>query len=527
MSISTVTQDQFTTAETLMLETVRSSYSGIDTRRGTAIRDLVVRPSSTLQAYTAENANAAAGASSLERMRQEGGDIDVDAVNAILSNFNTTYKDGDYASGYVRMVFSSNGTRLLTSGFGVTANLDTALRFEIPESLSITADSSGTLTYEEMAIGGETVYTVPIRVVATGKGTIYNIPTGTYFTPDTGLIDVVDCLAMSSFSGGAAAETIDEVIARLPVAIASRSLTNSVSVKALLSDYYGSSIAAVNLQGMMSETQQRNKVFGIGVGGYVDAYIRSFASPAITIIPKTGTPIAGGYTVTLIQAESAGVYGIRAISDWNGVYSPIDSAASSYTYASTRAIGSSLGIHKIDDTAQAAFTCYQQLTVTVYDALAGAETKEFKLELLTAPGILDMQTYCDSEAVRNTGVDFVLKTPIVARTSMNVTVYLPTGTTDTVSAIRTRIVDVINGNSFVPILGLAAIVQAIGYRVDMGPGKLTLACDITGASGVSRKITGCGDIDIRTVTDTTDYITPDTVVFAADPADIQITQIMV
>jgi len=510
-----------------MLETVRSSYSGIDTRRGTAIRDLVVRPASTLQAYTADNATAAAGASSLERMRQEGGEIDVDAVNALLSNFNTTYKDGDYASGYVRIIFSTNGTRLLSAGFGFTANMDESLRFELPASVSITADNSGSLTYEEMTISGQTVYTAPLRVVAKGKGTIYNIPTGTYFTPDSGIIDLVDCLAMSSFAGGEAAETLDEVIARLPIAIASRSLTNSVSVKALLSDYYGSTVKAVSLQGMMSDTQQRNKIFGFGVGGYVDAYVRSFESPPVTIIPKTGTPIAGGYTVTLTQAESAGVYGIRAISDWNDVYSPIDSAASSYTYAVVRAVGSDLGVHKVDDTNQAAFTCYQQLTITVYDALAGAENKDFKLELYTAPGILDMQTYCDSEAVRNTGVDFVLKTPVVARTTMTVTVYLPTGSTDTLSAIRTRIVDVINSNSFVPVLSLAAIVQAIGYRVDMGPGKLTLSCEIVGSSGVRRRITGCGDIDIRTVTDTTDYITPDTVVFSADPSDIQITQVMV
>jgi len=527
MPITSVTQADFDTAETLMLEAMRADYPGTDTRRGTAVRDLVVRPSATLYAYTLQNAAALAGYKSLETMRVSGDPIDVDAVNAILSNFNTTYRDGEYASGYIRLIFETNTTRLLPSGFGFNTSTDPVLRFNIPEALSFSTSSGASMQYETMTISGATVYTVAVRVVAEAKGTAYNIPNGTYFEPVTPVLGMLDSLAMSSFSGGDDAETIDEVIARLPVAIASRSLTNAISVKALLTDGFGAVIKEVSLQGMDSTTQDRGKLLGISVGGYVDGYVRSFDGPAITVIPKTGAHIAGvGYTVTLTQAESAGVYAVRAVSDWNSSYAPIDNASSSYSFTYSRALGSDLGTHRILTADQAAFSSYQQITINVLDALASAD-KELKIELMVAPGMLDMQTHIDLPAVRNTGVDLILKAPPVCRVSLTTTVYIPASDTITDAEIRTQVVDYVNAQSFTSTLSLARIVQAIGYQVAMGTGKTTLSGVIEGATGPAMLVSGCGDLDLTNVFSATAYLTADTVVFAADPSDITINRVII
>lgn len=526
MPITSVTQDAFDNAEALMLEAVRNDYSGIDLRRGTAVRDIMIRPSATLHAYTSANADAAAGYGSLEKMRQAGGTVDVDAVNAILSNFNTTYRDGEYASGYIRLVFSNNSTRLLPAGFGFNTSTDPVLRFNIPEALSFSVSSGASVQYETMTISGTTVYTVAVRVVAEAKGSAYNVPNGTYFEPVNQVIGLVDSLAMSSFSGGDDAETIDEVIARLPTAIASRSLSNATSVKARLTDQFGAVIKEVSLQGMGSATQDRGKLLGISVGGYVDGYIRCFDGPAITVIPKTGVRSGSTYTVTLTQAESAGVYAVRAISDWNSSYAPVDSASTTYAFSTVRALGSTLSGHRILTADQAAFSCFQQLTITVYDANASAD-KDLKVELFVAPGLLDMQDYVDLPAVRNSGVDLVLKAPPVCRVSLNATVYVPANVTETTADIRTRVVDYINTQSFTSTLSLARIIQYIGYQVDVAPTKITLSGVLEGAGGQAKLISGCSDLDLTREFDAADYLTVDTVVFAADPADITINRVTI
>jgi len=527
MPITSVTQDAFDNAEALMLEAVRTDYSGIDLRRGTATRDLMIRPAATLHAYTSSNADAAAGYGSLEKMRQAGGTVDVDAVNAILSNFNTTYRDGEYASGYIRLVFSNNGTRLLPAGFGFNTSTDPVLRFNIPEALSFSTSSGASIQYEPMTISGATVYTVAVRVVAELKGSAYNIPNGTYFEPVNQVIGLVDSLAMSSFSGGDDAETIDEVIARLPTAIASRSLSNATSVKARLSDQFGAVVKEVSLQGMGADTQDRGKLLGIAVGGYVDGYIRCFDGPAVTVIPKTGVWDGDvAYTVTLTQAESAGVYAVRAISDWNSSYSPIDSVSSSYAFSTVRTVGPTLSGHRVLTADQAAFSSFQQLTITVYNANANAN-KDLKVELFVAPGLLDMQEYVDLPAVRNTGVDLVLKAPPVCRVSLNATVYVPANVTETTAEIRTRVVDYINTQSFTSTLSLARIIQYIGYQVDVAPTKITLSGVLEGAGGQAKLISGCSDLDLTPSFDAADYLTTDTVVFAADPSDITINRVTI
>lgn len=509
--------------EDILIEALRDVYPKHDLRIGTAIRDLVIRPAATLCTHIDDITKELSKYTTLIGMD----DVDIESINKVLSNFNTSYRGGSKSTGYIRMMFSDGATRIVPRGYIFTYG---ELRFKTLDAV-VVSESGGTgVAYDVFSSDGKITYSVPIAVESEIPGANNNLPTGISFGTVAGMIGLITSYSISSFVGGTDGETIEDIIARLPEAIASRSLSNKLSMKAMLTDRFGETIQGVSLEGLGSKTQKRNRSIGLAVGGYVDAYVRTFRNPISIILRKEGTVTDNGkWGISLSKSEAAGVYAIKSVTKWDGKYAPSGTTASSYAINYTRKLSSDTGGHNIPDVPSGSLSSYQEIDIEVNDALAtvGNPPEYFKVEVLAAPLIREIQEFCDSPINRNVGVDMVVKSPTVAMVSMTVTVYVPDNSEDTEDSIRYRVTEYINSQSFTDILRLSEIIQTIGYKVDMPLNTPVLRVDVHGSDGSKVTYSSSSDIDIKYIDNPDKCITNNTTVFSADPSDIHINIIRI
>lgn len=517
-----IDKERFDLSEQLMIDSIRSHYPDLDIRRGTAIRDLVIRPQATLSGVMGMETDKAMASYTLQSMKESGVDVNSEDIDRILVNMGSSYRDGTPSSGYVRFIFSTGSSRVIHAGFNISCE---GRSFYTADSVTVSSKPGNGLSYDVMTLGNTETYSVPIQVVASDNGASHNLPAGSVFhqTSDK-LANLVEIVSTHSFTGGTDPETLDDVIDRLPVALSSRGLTSRDSVSALLGDKYGGSIVAVSLEGLGSATQARNRTLGMSVGGFVDAYIRTFREPVVKVVRKAAVAEDGMYVLDLDVEESAGAYHILSVTDWDGTYSPASVGASSYHFTFDRSLSEDTGGHRIARVDDASLSSYQKVSVTVYDGAAlSGDPGDFKIEMYAAPLIYDIQRYCDSPSVRNVGVDFLVKSPVVASITLTAKVYVPEDSDDTAETIRDRCVRYINSHSFVRVFRLSGLLQVIGHKVDMYPGRPVLQMSIRRADGKVINWSGSSDIDLGDVRDPDKYVDTNTVVFAADPRNIHIT----
>lgn len=525
--IDSLTIDEIRDSEAIIVDALRQEYSHLDLRRGGAIRDLVVRPQAAVGAMIASTADETLSIANLYSMRDRD-TIDIDAVNAILSNFNTSYREGTTSYGYVRFIFETDVTRVIREGLELGVDdmvfevADTVIALSRPDN--VPQDVGNDVYYDEFVFSGEVRYEVSIPIRSTTVGADRNIPAGTVFNATDSFSGLSEIVAIQSFTGGEDPETIDDIIKRIPYAVASRSLTSVISTKAMLMDRYGAGIVDLNLQGIRSLTQIRNRVSGVKVGGFVDAYVRTFKSPSIAVFYYKATCTDPGvYTIDLPTSDTAGAYAVRAVTDWDGTWAPTGTDASSYTITTSRGIADDTEGHRIQTPLEASLSSYQSISITVYDAVSTiGSTKELKVELYTSPLIHDIQKYCDTVGNRNASIDLVIKSPVVASLRLSAKVHVPANVERPETLLRKRALEYINSNSFVRVFSLSELVQAIGYKVEMPPNRPVLTATIYAMDGSIVKWAGSNDIDIDSIEDIGKGITNETVVFTADPANINL-----
>lgn len=518
--LDTTTQTDFDVAEATLLAQVRALDPNLDLRRGTVLRDTLIRPAAQLQALTDARCREQLVAATLADLATVS-NPDATVLNNLLSNFNLTYSTGTQAAGLLKLVVSAAGTYIFdqTTLFKTT---DGAL-FQVTGSVVI-ARSGGSITLT----GSDTRYVAVIPVQALEKGTAGNLPKGTVLEPVNPIVNFVSASAYASFVGGEDAETVATAISRIPVALSHRALTSSLSVTGLLKDRFGGLVQAVSLQGFGSTTQQRDKVglHGISGGGCVDAYVRTFNAAPIAVLTKTGTKTgAGSYAIDIAAGDVPGFYAVRAITDADGTDTPVESPSQSYAFSELRDLA--VSTHRISSAAQAAFSAFQTSTITVADVVDTADTHSFKVEFYAAPAIAEIQEFVDSPDVRNQGADFLVRSPLMCLVGLRAVAYCAPTSAVTADRLRVAVTAYVNSLSFNGKLGLSELIHIMSglgaTRIGMRPGELSLTGRIHTATKGWISITGDGILDIAELDAAADLVSPATVVFVADPADIDIT----
>ena len=524
LTILDITQAQFEAAEQAAISAIRAQYPQLDLRKGTVLRDLLIRPDAILSSLNTARVAQLQSLISLATLAENSAATPAD-VNAILANFNMTQQTATYASGTLKITVSALNTYTVGAGF-LFQNI-AGLQYAVTTTIVATTSPIASLGQVALQIAADGSYFFLVPVIATSAGSASNVSQGTAFTNITQLYGCVSASAYTDITSGTDGETIQAAINRIPAAVSHRGLVNTTAVTAQLSSYFSGtvSINAVSVQGYGSSAMLRDKhnVFGVAVGGRADVYVRTFTAPSVFVLQKTGTLVAANtYQFTIAAGDAPGFYAMQTITDATGI------GLSSYNYTEVRT-GSGLNStwHDISSTnpAESAFSVFQASTVTVTGVPDNAAMHAFTAYIYVAPNLSDIQAYMDNTAVRNVAADFLARSPLMCLTTCNATVYYPKANSISIPNLQSAVAAYINGRSFVARLTrseLAAVLFENGVsRIDMGPNGMKLQGTILDAKGMWHTLSGDA-LDVTSIADGTALLTPDTVVFAAPLANIQL-----
>jgi len=533
-TLNDVTQAQFDAAEAVVISLVRAAYPSLDLRRGTVLRDMLIRPNAAIYANNADMLAELQTRMSLVNLAASPTPVPAEWANAILANFGVTLNAGTAATGLAKVVVNGARTYNLSIGFQLTTLSGLLYATTQNYTVKVEADTS-TGEIELVPVGdGNYYFILPVTAIATGSQ--YVITQGTALDDVTTLYSFVAAEAYIDFSGGTSAETLDEALVRLPAAVSYRALESRTSIYTKLHNAFPV-IQALGIQGYGDPAQLRDKhnPMGFAVGSRVDIYARTFTMPATVVLTKTATQIgANTFQFTIGRTEAPGYYIIKSITETDSSVSPGSSAVpiGSYTFTEVReADGLQNTFHDIDPAngmIETAYSIYQKSTVIVTGVPVVATTHSFKVTVYVAPSLTEVQNYVDNADIRNLEGDYVMRCPLMCLVELTAPVHYKAKTPIDVEKMRTDVYNYINARNFVGRLTrseLASILRDDGAAwVDLAPNGMILNGTIRDAAGAILHLTGDA-LDIETVYDPQKLVTADTVVFATELSNINIVAI--
>jgi len=535
IAAETLAQDEFDQAESLLVSLLRDAYPTLDLRRGTALRDLLVRPTSAAYALDARRNNELMRTRSLADMAAQPGDSDTDAVNAVLANFGTALRQGFSATGTIKINVNTVGTYRIAAGTLFQAPGSEDAYSVISDVVARQAD--GTLRGPDES--GYLYFTVPV-VATTAASTVPSA--GTAFDAAVPFSGYVAAAAYSDFVPGRPDETVSEAIGRLPATLSGRGLVTRASITNTFTDPasagYVSSVRALSVQGAGDPAQQRdrNNIHGLSLGGKVDVYARTFSTPPSVVLLKQGTlQTDGTYRIDIAPSDAPGLYAVKSVT-----LDPAAIGGGRYADDAVVHAGSlDFAVQRYDDTADAPagrFSSGDSTIGTIYHGarlyVAGGQPDDsaptFRVDLYASPDIGLMQAYADLPEVRNMASDLLVRSPFICLVGLRLTVRPAADATLDIAAIKDSVAAVVNANSFYGALTQSELIAAVHrypvISVDTTCGRrggVELAGTVIDGSGAAHTLSGAR-LDIADVDDPTGLLRRETVVFATEPARISI-----
>lgn len=538
-TLNDVSQVQYDAAETAIISLIRAAYPTLDLRRGTVLRDILIRPAAAVYALNAERVAELETRTSLIALTEAPQPVDPEWANAILANFSMALNPGALSAGQVIVRVDADRQYTLASGFRLISLA--GLVFVTTQQYTIR--SSPDLTGGELQLlrsTDGTYYYFILPVVSEAAGAQYNLQQGEALDLAGALFGFISAETYTEFSGGLDSETLTQAISRMPVAVSYRALESRNSIEARLRDNFTGtavSIQALSSQGYGDRTQLRDKhnPMGFACGSRVDVYARNFTSPAVKLLRKTGVRIGSNtYRIGIAASEAPGYYAIRSISEQD---SALDSTMAfgqlpvlgSYAFTEVRsASGIADTFHDIDPDngmIETAYSIYQKSTIIVTGVPASTDTHEFKVEVYYSYGIDQLQSFVDDPDIRNLEADYIVRCPMICMVSVDATVYHSARYSIDIAQMRKQIHDYINTRSFIRRLTrseITCILHGAGAtRIDLGPAGMMLQGRVRDASGVLHLLQG-DTLDLESVATPQALLSPETTVFAVELSGIHL-----
>jgi hypothetical protein len=300
-----VNADELLNAELLTYQILTAKFPDLDLREGTAVRDMVIRPSATLLAMVNKALIFYFVQNSLDGVNDATPQVFVDKL---MSNWFLTRKQGNKAIINVRLFFAKSKSIGIPSD--VYFSTDNALKFYPTSSVSY---SSTQLTYDSSS----NTYYIDLDLVADKAGVNYNITNGSliYFSNFDPFFLHAEINYLKQTAEDVESNT--NFIARTKSAISTRNLINSPSITSkLLEDF--SLIHQVTTFGFGDTEMKRDqiKILVPGVadpiwihnGGKVDIFCRVALASAIIQLQtdSTGAISLGGSIYKFARSTVSG-----------------------------------------------------------------------------------------------------------------------------------------------------------------------------------------------------------------------------
>ena len=545
ITLSDISQADFDAAAETVVSGIKAFNGKLDTRDGTVLRDLLVNPEAAIEAVTAGQISEARKSSSLKRLKeaQDAGEaIDQDDVNAILSNFNIKPHSGTSARGLVKVVVA-DGTVAYSVPEGAVFSTSDKHSFLVDSQVvaSVAGVSNPGVSPTTTLYKGAAGWFFLVPVTASDVGADGNISQGTSLTPESRVPSFVMAEAYKDFCGGSDVEPLGDIIKSIPSGLSIRGFVSKTAVEGMLRGEFDEGehpIVAVSAVGYGNAAQRRDKhnLFGVGVGGRIDVYVRNFTDVFTKTETLAGIKIEDGrYFIDVPEGKFPGACWIKSVSDPFSADNSED-VLSSLAFTAERTADVSGTWHDIDSstpyntTVEAFNTVWQGFVILLddvpedIDGGGWSDTRNFKVTAYCMPLAKEIQDFVDRDDVRSVSTDVVVRCPIVCGVSVNAVVsYDPKNPVDEATA-KSKIRSYINNLGFVGRLTRSEIVQIIknlgAVSVEM-PNQDMLFGELHDAAGKRHVLSGDA-LDISSIEDGTVMLTKDTVVFCAEDRNIQI-----
>ena len=540
ISIEMISQATFDQFEATLLNLIRTHHPEMDVRRGTALRDLLVAKATELAAINSGNYDHLTQLMTLQ-MNADAAAEDIELVESILTNFDVERRVGVAASGKVIVYVNVYRDYFVPSGV-VFSNGD--MTYSVAEQISVDGSGDALAEYRVQPAEADGLYYFVIPVVASVAGAAYNLDEGVELdlVADLGT-GVTGSAVYEAIAGGADQETMDELMARLPQAVAYKDFVTPASISAKLHDQFAA-VKDVSVIGMGDAEMLRDKhnVFSNAVGSRVDVYVRTSYTPEEVVLTKNGIKVSDGvYTIIIDREDAPGFYLINAVTDTDSVIADEADGA----FALTGSLHPFVEVRTADDLAntfhdfsstnavvETAYSAWQGATLTVSNVPAAKDgtwpaVREFKLSVYRPASLGDIQDYVDDTELRNKESDCVVRGAIPCFVKVSVPVYKLSSVTLDTLAMRTAIVDMINRLPFGASLTMSQLASLlhtfdiVRVGLDVRPGEFELTGSIRAADGSTISLSG-GSINLASLDSPELLVTGSTTVLMAALNDVSI-----
>lgn len=446
-------------AEAFLAGWLAPQYPSMDLNEG-VFRNLLIRAASAFHVLNQTLMEEVKASQSLLTVSADPAGADPEIVDAILSNYRMTRKEGTKATGTVVVVMSFQRSVSVPITTVFTAN---GLDFLVTQPYVAVTDAASVVTEQQrlISVRSDGTYSFTIPVVAELAGSGGNLRIGTRFSMDPAVSGFIDSYALQDFSGGSDTESNADLIARMDEAIVQKVLSGRIQISSLLAGQWAN-LRASSIVGFgdTEMLRDRHNMFGISTGGKADLYCRTEYLPQTVKITRDAVLIDkenGIWQASILRDDAPGFYEIQAVL-------PANTNPDQNTLEKTSEIRG-LDLTPDDDEdispdvanlTEGAYTRYQTAVVAFKDTsgdlaslTVNVSTRSYDIYMNAMPGIKDLQRYVMDRENRNPQADYLVRAPIPAFTTVSLTIgFQGTGELPDVAPVKTAVASRVNGLNF-------------------------------------------------------------------------------
>ena len=456
---------------------------GLDAAPGTALRELVVRPSAVNRAIEEEWRTNLLRSLNINLIADGTVSGDDDIVDAIASIYRIKRRTGSVSSGvimlevngtnvYVNNNFSfySNGSKLSFDGIWVgtltgTGPVTQGVTYTKIITYPKAVDSDGVITYSQCMM--LPVYNKDGASIASGANVEVVGPSGL----------ILSASVFSPIVGGSSEETNQELASRVLNNLPAGVLASSLQITNTIGENFGRPPARTVVVGSQDGSKRSiDHLTGFRLPGFVDVYTAAPGDCQLESDVLEAVPTGVSQQEHLIIIEpplSSGAYDIASV--------VIDGVA----YTPTNIERSVTTSNHIIDGKTGAFSAYQILTVTI--PYPGSERVSASVVVRKQAGIEAIQSFVDSSDKKAPGQDTLVKA--ACPVFLNVSFGLESGSSASISEIKRKVCEYINnlpvGRGFISGQDFTDALDSLGIKIAF---PITIRAKIIDEDGVTHNV---------------------------------------
>lgn len=503
------TASDFSSSEQVMLDVLSSTYPNTQTKAGSTLRELLVRPLAYIYAWCVANLARTRSESTVAYL-QTSQLTENPVADAIASNYFVTRRQGTRAKGVLTFTLSvptmqvEANSQVTVGGVAMMVEHRTIAMQGVDQGLV-----GDTLYVPMVRVGTQYMANVPVVAQATGRAEIDPGATVVINFSQTGL---VDAQLTSPVSGGSDTETDAEMMRRCRLNTADAGVGSYYGLRKKLAD---APVSVLGLKPVAGEDvpiyRARYNSANVNPGGFVDCYVKTQTQYAVGNIHTQATydSVTGHLVAVLNNADYAGAYGILSLVV-DGVVRTEYTVTFGTTDAYTTPEGARLGSTQ---TLKVEFT-------------GSGLSADVDAQVMYMPGIDALQRYMNRDDNRFIGQDVEIKAAVPVILHIDCVAHSDdTLSDDDMALLKDTIADVVNSQEVgTRTLNFSDMVKAC--RAALPKAELRLPCTISAEmplrnGGFDAWYVSTGILDIGAPVNP-EYWNPEVCFFSVIPDNIRI-----